>query len=78
MNHHSIAALTLLQKHILQRDIATLTNRLTTLLLEDYLSSSQVIALIHYLLQAGEAADPEAFSSLTRFTGHSAMTSSTW
>ncbi|ECL5250862.1 Rpn family recombination-promoting nuclease/putative transposase, partial [Salmonella enterica] len=27
----------------------------------DYLSSPQVIALIHYLLQAGESADSEAF-----------------
>ncbi|ABX84782.1 putative transposase (plasmid) [Yersinia pestis Angola] len=27
----------------------------------DYLSSPQVMALIHYLLQAGESADSEAF-----------------
>ncbi|EAM8502607.1 Rpn family recombination-promoting nuclease/putative transposase, partial [Salmonella enterica] len=52
---------TLLQKHIHQRDIATLTDRLATLLMADYLSSPQVIALIHYLLQAGESADSEAF-----------------
>ncbi|EBP6066444.1 Rpn family recombination-promoting nuclease/putative transposase, partial [Salmonella enterica] len=44
-----------------QRDIATLTDRLATLLMADYLSSPQVIALIHYLLQAGESADSEAF-----------------
>ncbi|EIP3160490.1 Rpn family recombination-promoting nuclease/putative transposase, partial [Salmonella enterica] len=43
------------------RDIATLTDRLATLLMADYLSSPQVIALIHYLLQAGESADSEAF-----------------
>ncbi|EBR6613700.1 Rpn family recombination-promoting nuclease/putative transposase, partial [Salmonella enterica] len=61
MNHRSMAALTLLQKHIHQRDIATLTDRLATLLMADYLSSPQVIALIHYLLQAGESADSEAF-----------------
>ncbi|ELP5685967.1 Rpn family recombination-promoting nuclease/putative transposase, partial [Salmonella enterica] len=54
-------ALTLLQKHIHQRDIATLTDRLATLLMAGYLSSPQVIALIHYLLQAGESADSEAF-----------------
>ncbi|EHA0152859.1 Rpn family recombination-promoting nuclease/putative transposase, partial [Salmonella enterica] len=41
--------------------IATLTDRLATLLMADYLSSPQVIALIHYLLQAGESADSEAF-----------------
>ncbi|EOG4767232.1 Rpn family recombination-promoting nuclease/putative transposase, partial [Salmonella enterica subsp. enterica serovar Newport] len=32
-----------------------------TLLMADYLSSPQVIALIHYLVQAGESADSEAF-----------------
>lgn len=61
MGHRSMAALTLLQKHIHQRDIATLTDQLATLLMADYLSSPQVIALIHYLLQAGESADSEAF-----------------
>lgn len=60
-DHRSMAALTLLQKHIHQRDIATLTDRLVTLLMADYLSSPQVIALIHYLVQAGESADSEAF-----------------
>jgi len=61
MGHRSMATLTLLQKHIHQRDIATLTDRLATLLMADYLSSPQVTALIHYLLQAGESADSEAF-----------------
>ncbi|EON6526800.1 Rpn family recombination-promoting nuclease/putative transposase [Salmonella enterica subsp. enterica serovar Salford] len=61
MGHRSMAALTLLQKHIHQRDIATLTDQLATLLMADYLSSPQVVALIHYLLQAGESADSEAF-----------------
>ena len=61
MNHRSMAALTLLQKHIHQRDIATLTDRLATLLMADYLSSPQLMALIHYLIQAGESADSEAF-----------------
>lgn len=31
------------------------------LLMADYLSSPQVRSLVHYLLQAGESADPEAF-----------------
>ncbi|WLS81054.1 Rpn family recombination-promoting nuclease/putative transposase (plasmid) [Erwinia pyri] len=61
MDHRSMAALTLLQKHIHQRDMAALTDRLATLLMADYLSSPQVTALIHYLLQAGESADSEAF-----------------
>ena len=61
MIHRSMAALTLLQKHIHQRDIATLTDRLATLLMANTLSSPQIVALIHYLLQAGESADYEAF-----------------
>lgn len=61
MNHRSMAALTLLQKHIHRRDIATLMDRLVTLLVADYLSSPQVMTLINYLLQAGESADAEAF-----------------
>ena len=61
MNHRSMAALTLLQKHIHQRDMATLTDRLATLQMANYLSSPQVTVLIHYLLQAGESADSEAF-----------------
>jgi len=61
MTHRSMAALTLLQKHIHQRDIATLTDRLATLLMANTLSSPQIVTLIHYLLQAGESADYEAF-----------------
>ena len=47
MNHRSMAALTLLQKHIHQRDMATLTDRLASLLMADYLPSSQMTVLIH-------------------------------
>ncbi|EOG8333121.1 MULTISPECIES: Rpn family recombination-promoting nuclease/putative transposase [Klebsiella] len=59
--HRSLAALTLLQKHIHQRDLAELVDRLAPILLAGYLSSSQVISLVHYILQAGETADAEAF-----------------
>jgi predicted transposase/invertase (TIGR01784 family) len=61
MTHRSMAALTLLQTHIHQRDIATLTDQLVTLLLADTLSSPLVMTLIQYLIQAGESADSEAF-----------------
>jgi len=61
MTHRSMAALTLLQKHIHQRDIATLTDQLVTLLMTDTLSSPLVMTLIQYLIQAGESADSEAF-----------------
>ncbi|MBD8109502.1 Rpn family recombination-promoting nuclease/putative transposase, partial [Erwinia persicina] len=55
--HRSMAALTLLQKHIHQRDLAELTDRLAPILLAGWLSSSQVISLVHYIVQAGESAD---------------------
>ncbi|WP_256853718.1 Rpn family recombination-promoting nuclease/putative transposase [Pantoea sp. Fr+CA_20] len=61
MGHRSMAALTLLQKHIRQRDLAELTGRLSAILLAGYLSSPQVISLIHYIIQAGESANAEAF-----------------
>lgn len=56
-----MTALILLQKHIHQQDLAELTDRLTPILLAGYLSSSQVISLVHYIVQAGESADAEAF-----------------
>ncbi|EAA7541757.1 IS3 family transposase [Salmonella enterica subsp. enterica serovar Oranienburg] len=59
--HRSMAALTLLQKHIHQRDLAELVDRLVPILLAGYLSSSQVISLVHYIVQAGETSDAEAF-----------------
>lgn len=61
MGHRSMAALTLLQKHIRQRDLAELTDRLSAILLAGYLSSPQVISLIHYIIQAGESSDAQAF-----------------
>lgn len=57
--HRSMAALTLLQKHIHQRDLAELVDKLVPVLLAGYLSSSQVVSLIHYIVQAGETADAE-------------------
>ncbi|MBS0855428.1 MULTISPECIES: Rpn family recombination-promoting nuclease/putative transposase [unclassified Tatumella] len=57
--HRSLAALTLLQKHIQQRDLAELVDRLAPILLAGDLSSSRVIWLIHYILQAGETSDAE-------------------
>ena len=60
-DHRSMAALTLLQKHIHQRDLAELVDRLAPILLAGYLSSSQVISLVHYIVQARETVDAEAF-----------------
>ncbi|AER31019.1 MULTISPECIES: Rpn family recombination-promoting nuclease/putative transposase [Pantoea] len=61
VGHRSMAALTLLQKHIHQRDLAELIDKLASVTLADYLSSSQVISLVSYLLQAGETADADLF-----------------
>jgi predicted transposase/invertase (TIGR01784 family) len=59
--HRSMAALTQLQKHIHQRDLAELVDRLAPILLARYLSTSQVISLVPYKVQTDESADAEAF-----------------
>ncbi len=59
--HRTMAALTLLQKHIHQRDLTEMLDKLASILLAGYLSSSQLISLIHYILQAGETSDAKAF-----------------
>ncbi|WP_426812601.1 Rpn family recombination-promoting nuclease/putative transposase [Klebsiella sp. WOUb02] len=61
MTHRSMAALTLLQKHIHRRDLAGLLDRLATVLLTGHLTGQQLISLINYLVQAGETDDAEAF-----------------
>jgi len=61
MNHRSMAALTLLQKHIHRRDVSELLDKLALLLLTETLTREQVHALISYLVQAGEAVDSEVF-----------------
>ncbi|STT72484.1 putative transposase [Klebsiella pneumoniae] len=38
-----------------------MVDRLAPILLAGYLSSSQVISLVHYIVQAGETSDAEAF-----------------
>lgn len=61
MNHRSMAALTLLQKHIHRRDLADLLDRLAATLLAGHLTGQQLVSLINYLVQAGETDDAEAF-----------------
>lgn len=61
MNHRSMAALTLLQKHIYQRDLAVHLGKLITLLLKEYMTESQLVSLINYLVQAGESTNADAF-----------------
>jgi len=61
MQHRSMAALTLLQKHIRQRDLTDLMDRLVSILKAGDHSSSQVISLVHYMVQVGETSDAKAF-----------------
>ncbi len=61
MQHRRMAALTLLQKHIHQRDLAKLMDRLVTLLMAGQLTRQQVISLVNYIAQAGETADAGTF-----------------
>lgn len=56
-----MAALTLLQKHIRQRDLAELMDRLVAILIAGDHSSSQVISLVNYMVQAGEVSNAKTF-----------------
>ena len=60
MNHRSMAALTLLQKHIRQRDLNEFLDQLVTLMLTEFMTGQQVLALVNYMIQAGETPDAEA------------------
>lgn len=57
MQHRSMAALTLVQKHIRQREMAELLDKLTSLLMLEQMSRQQVTVLIKYMTQAGEEQD---------------------
>ena len=57
MQHRSMAALTLVQKHIRQRDMALLQDKLASLFILGHTSGQQITVLINYLMQAGQAQD---------------------
>ncbi|HFT3573881.1 TPA: Rpn family recombination-promoting nuclease/putative transposase [Klebsiella quasipneumoniae] len=59
--HQRMATLELLQKHIRQRDLAQLLDKLSELLLTGLATESQVQALMHYLVQVGNAREPIKF-----------------
>ncbi|EEQ06171.1 Rpn family recombination-promoting nuclease/putative transposase [Yersinia bercovieri] len=61
MSHRGIAMLELLQKHIRQRDISELMEPLVTLLSRGYNTEDQLVSLMNYMLQNGEAITPETF-----------------
>lgn len=58
MQHRRMAVLELLQKHVRQRDLAELLDRLVTLLLTGYTTDEQLVSLLSYMLQVGETHSP--------------------
>lgn len=58
-----MAALTLLMKHIRQRDMMELLDRLPRVMVE-WISPEQVRVLINYMVNAGEAPAPEFMRAL--------------
>ncbi|WP_323074210.1 Rpn family recombination-promoting nuclease/putative transposase [Mycetohabitans endofungorum] len=61
LTHRRMAMLELLQKHIRQRDLATLVEQLASLLIAGYTTHEQLVSLMHYMLQWGDTTDPERF-----------------
>jgi len=61
MSHRSVAALTLLQKHIHQRELSDMLDKIASLLAQEYMTGQQRATLINYLIQAGETADASNF-----------------
>ncbi|MCW2482961.1 Rpn family recombination-promoting nuclease/putative transposase, partial [Candidatus Symbiopectobacterium sp. NZEC135] len=61
MQHRSMAALTLIQKHIRERDLSDLMDRLVTIMLTTNMTRQQVISLINYMVQAGNTSNAEAY-----------------
>ena len=59
--HQRMATLELLQKHIRQRDLAQLLDKLSELLLTGLATQTQVQALMHYLVLAGNSREPIKF-----------------
>lgn len=61
MQHRSVAALTLIQKHIRERDLSDLMDRLVTIMLTTDMTRQQVRSLINYMVQAGNTSNSEAY-----------------
>lgn len=55
MHHRSMAALTLVQKHIRRRDMARLLDQLADLLMMELMSRQQIVGLVNYMIRAGDA-----------------------
>ncbi len=64
MTHRSMAALTLVQKHIYHRVIISLPDRLVTLILNKSMTAQQLTSLVSYVIQVVKNADAEIFLHL--------------
>ncbi|ECC3917749.1 Rpn family recombination-promoting nuclease/putative transposase, partial [Salmonella enterica subsp. diarizonae] len=62
VNHRRMAALTLLMKHVRQRDMMELLDRLSLVMVK--VSDEQVRVLIHYMVNAGDSVSPEFMRAL--------------
>lgn len=65
MHHRRMTALILLMKHIRQRDMMELLDRLPRVMVE-WISPEQVRVLINYMVNAGEAPAPEFMRALAQ------------
>ncbi|OSK32319.1 transposase [Escherichia coli M056] len=63
MQHRRMAALTLLMKHIRQRDLMELLDTLPQVMVE-WISPDQVRVLINYMVNAGDSPSPEFMRAL--------------
>ncbi|MBJ9239812.1 Rpn family recombination-promoting nuclease/putative transposase [Citrobacter braakii] len=61
MQHRQMALLELVQKHIRERDLMVLVDKLVALLIKGHANDSQVETLFNYLVQSGSAPRFEAF-----------------
>ncbi|PRP68831.1 transposase [Chromobacterium amazonense] len=61
LQHKRVALLELVQKNIRQRDMMDFVQELAVLLQLGFCSDEQLTSLLHYMMQAGETAQPEVF-----------------
>lgn len=62
LDHRSMAALTLMQKHIRQREISNILDKISSLFLSgEDITRQQMETLVNYLLRTGETEDASAF-----------------
>ena len=61
VQHRRVALLELMQKHIRQRDLSSITESLAAVVMLGYTNRRQLRMLFHYMLQYGNTAEPGVF-----------------